>query len=148
MNTFRAFLIKLIFVAVFTFSIYGIFHFASISKLLLMTLVVSGATFLGDLFILPRLNQAFAIFADFIGIFVLYLILGNIVIGGTTNIVLPALAGALFVGACEAFYHIYMMDQIHEEPRVGAQVGSLQVEIAEEINPEDLKELKEQNEKE
>lgn len=135
MQILKAFIIKIVSVGVFTFSIYGIFHFASISRLLLMTLIVVGITFIGDMFILPRINQAVAAIADFIGLFVLYLILGNIVIGGTTNIILPAFAAALFVGAAELFYHLYIMDRIHGEREIDPPVGGVQVEIAEEIDP-------------
>lgn len=140
MQILKAILIKVISVGVFTFSIYGIFHFASISRLLLMTLIVAGVTLVGDFFILPRINQAVAGLIDVVSLFVLYLILGNFVIGGTTSIVLPAFAAALFIGVAEQFFHMYMMDRIHNEDRSTPTIGSLQFEIAEEINPTEKKE--------
>lgn len=138
MQILKAAIIKVVSIGVFTFSVYGIFHYASISRLLLMTLIISGVTFIGDMFILPRINQAVAAIADFASLFVLYLILGNMVIGGTTNIVLPAFAAALFAGAAELFYHMYIMDRVHGETRISPPVGGLQVEIAEEIEPKDI----------
>lgn len=136
MQILKALLIKVVLVGVFTFSIYGIFHYASISRLLIMTLIVSGITFVGDLFILPRINKAVAAIADVAGLFILYLILGNLVIGGTTNIILPAFAATLFIGAAEQFFHIYMMDRVHGETKTRYPVGNMQFEIAEEIKPE------------
>jgi|SRR5690625_3877935 len=140
MKVFKAAVIKLISVGLFTFSVYGIFQFATISRLALITLIIAGITFLGDLFILPKINQAQAAIADFIVLFVLYLFLGNLVIGGTTNLIIPAFAATFFVGLSELFFHLYVMDRIHGERRYEPPVGDVQFEVAEEIKPTEKKE--------
>src|SRR5699024_1525610 len=76
----KAFIVKLLIFGVLTFSIFGIFTNASIMKLLLISLVVSAATFIGDVFILPRMNQALAIVGDFAGILLLYWLIGGLVV--------------------------------------------------------------------
>src|SRR5690625_6938310 len=86
MQILKALAIKFIGIGIFTFGVYGIFNYATIGRLFLMTIIVAGLTFVGDLFILPRINQAAAAVADFVTLFLLYLILGNLVIGGTTKI--------------------------------------------------------------
>src|SRR5690625_1933419 len=146
MRILKAFAIKFIGIGIFTFGIYGIFNYATIGRLLLMTIIVAGLTFIGDLFILPRINQADAAVADFATIFLLYLILGNLVIGGTATVLLTAFAAALLSGAGEAVFHIYMMDRVHGGTEVNLPLGDLLTEMGEETDPDEFRE-KNQEEK-
>jgi len=131
-----AFIVKFVGVGVLTFSLFGVFFHATIDRLFLMTFVVAGVTFIGDVFILPRLNQAVAAVGDFIGYAVLYYILGNLVVEATVPLLLPALTAAYFAGLAEMIYHIYVMDRLHEEPRTAPLPTRFQTEVAEEISPE------------
>src|SRR5690625_2097865 len=104
-----------------------------------MTIIIAGLTFIGDMFILPRINQAVAAVADFATLFLLYLLLGNLVIGGTTTVLLPAFAAALFTAAGEAVFHIYMMDRVHgDDVQVDPPLGDLLTEMGEETDPDEL----------
>ncbi len=136
MEQLKAFVIKFIGVGVITFSIFGIFFNATIGRLLLMTLVVAGIIYIGDLFILPRINKAVAAVADFAAYFVLYLVLGNLVVEGTASILLPAFAAAYIAAAAEAVFHIYMMDRVHEPDRPAPIPTRFQTEIADESDVE------------
>ena len=148
MEQLKAFGIKFIGVGIITFGVFGIFSNATITRLLLMTLVVTGIIYLGDLFILPRMNQFVAIIGDFAFYFALYWLLGNMVVGDTAFIWLPAFAAAYLATAGEAVFHIYMMDRIHEPDRGAPIPTRFQTEIAEESTPEyDTKNEKETNEK-
>lgn len=136
MDLLRAFSIKFIAIGVLTFSIFGFFFHATIGRLLLMTLVVAGVTFLMDLFILPKVNQAIAAIADFPVLFLLYWALGNLVVESNVSIFIPAFAAAYFGVLIEAVYHIYMMERIHEsDPSTPTPVPvRYQTEFAEESN--------------
>jgi len=142
MHIWKALGIKIIGIGIFAFGIYGIFQYATIGRLLLMTIIVVVLTFLGDLYVLPRINQVAAVVADFAAIFLLYLILGNLVIGGTTTIILPAFAAALFSAAGEAVFHIYMMDRIHGGVEESLPLGDVLTEMGEETDPDEFREKK------
>jgi len=135
----KAFIVKLLIFGVLTFSIFGIFTNASIMKLLLISLVVSAATFIGDVFILPRMNQALAIVGDFAGILLLYWLIGGLVVDDGVSPIMPALAAAYFGTMAEAIYHIYAMDRLHE-PDIGPPLPvRYQTEFAEEEEVDDTK---------
>lgn len=144
-NYIRAFVVKFIGVGVLTFSLYGVFYHASIGRLLLMTFVVAGITFLGDLFILPRVNQAVAALGDFGLFFLLYWLLGNLVVEDTVPLLLPTLAAAYFGTFAEAIYHIYAMDRLHEPPRTAPLPTRYQTEIGEESDAEAVVRNKQNN---
>src|SRR5690625_6346898 len=99
MNILKAFVIKFVFISVFTFGIYGIFAGATISRLLLMSFVVTAVSFIGDGFILPRISEALAGFADAGGFFIRCAVLGGLVVHGRT-VFLPALVALLVFGDC------------------------------------------------
>src|SRR5699024_8134404 len=107
MDYIRVMIVKFIGIGILTFSLYGIFFHATIVNLLLMTLVVAGITFIGDLFILPRINQAVAAVGDFALLFLVYWALRNLVVESTVSLLLPALASAYFGTLLESIYHIY-----------------------------------------
>src|SRR5699024_12670404 len=127
MEHLKAFVIKFIGVGILTFSIFGIFFHATVGRLLLMTLVVSAVTYIGDLFILPRINQAVAVVADFAGFFLLYWGLGNLVVENTVSVFLPALAAAYFGIVAEALFHIDIMMRLLELNRSSPELTSFQM---------------------
>jgi len=142
-NRVKAFIVKFIGIGVLTFGLYGIFYHATIGRLLLMTLVVAGLSFIGDLFILPRINLAVAAVADFVGYFLLYWLLGNLVVDIAEPLLLPALTAAFLGALAEMVYHIYVMDRLHEPPRTAPLPTRFQEEFAEELDPEVVKRDKE-----
>ena len=136
MEQLKAFVIKFIGIGVLTFSIFGIFFHATIGRLLLMTLVVTAIIYIGDLFILPRINKAVAAIADFATFFLLYFLLGNLVVEENVSLILPAFAAAYLGAAAEAVFHIYMMDRVHEPDRPAPIPTRFQTEIADESDVE------------
>src|SRR5690625_7826906 len=110
-----------------------------------MTIIIAGLTFIGDMFILPRINQAVAAVADFATIFLLYLILGNLVIGGTTTVLLPAFAAALFTILGKAIFHIYIMDRVHGGLEVNTPLGDLLTEMGEKTDTAEFNKKRKDN---
>jgi len=138
MDYIRVMIVKFIGIGILTFSLYGIFFHATIVNLLLMTLVVAGITFIGDLFILPRINQAVAAVGDFALLFLVYWALGNLVVESTVSLLLPALAAAYFGTLLESIYHIYVMDRIHESTSTATFSTDFQTEFAEDSDAHDI----------
>src|SRR5699024_4514165 len=103
---------KSIYSEVVDFWCIDIFHIWHLHKcihyeVIAISLVVSAVTFIGDVFILPRMNQALAIVGDFAGILLLYWLIGGLVVDDGVSPIMPALAAAYFGTMAEAIYHIY-----------------------------------------
>ena len=149
MEHLRAIGIKIIWVGIITFSIYGIFHHASIGNMFLMTLLIVGITYIGDVFILPKINQAVAGVGDFVGYFILYWVFGTLFIVGTFANIIAAFAAAYLSVFAEIIFHIYVMDRVHEPDRGAPLPSRFQMEVAEEtdIDLEAESEREEQREK-
>ncbi|PEJ10996.1 hypothetical protein CN684_02260 [Bacillus wiedmannii] len=89
----------------------GIFQGISIPRVLLISLFLTGASYLiGDLFILPKYGNMIATMADlglsFFGIWLLTSLFTNL--DATRNIGLSSFLAALIIGGIEVFFHIYM----------------------------------------
>lgn len=113
MDRLKAFGMKFIVIGVITFSIFGIFNeTASMGRLLVMSLLITGITFIGDLFVLPKIGNWKASVADFGLFFVLYWSLATFFIGGPVPMVLTSLAAAFFSAISDAIIHIYMLEKI------------------------------------
>lgn len=147
MNWWKAFGIKLIGVGILTFSIFGIFYNMSLTGLFLITFIVAGVTFIGDLFLLDKLNQVIAILGDLALFFVLYWVLGSLFITDGTPLLLAALTAAYFGTVAEAVFHIYMMDKVHKTDRTVPFLGKYQTEYAEEENIRTIIKNKKKNKK-
>src|SRR5690625_1868762 len=148
MEQLKAFTIKFIGVGVITFSFFGIFFHATIGRLLFITLIVAGVTYIGDLFILQRINRAVGAIADFGVYFLLFWALGNLVVEGTASLILPAFAAAYLATAAEAVFHIYMLETVHGIDTRVQTPGELQTEFAEEADVEGaIKDEEEKREK-
>lgn len=129
-------IVKFVGVAVLTFSLFGVFLDATLGRLFLMTIIVAGITFMIDVFVMPRINQVVAAVGDFITYFVLYYVLGSLVVEANVSLLLPALTAAYFGALAEMVYHIYVMDRLHEAPRTAPLEPRFQMEISEEFNPD------------
>ena len=114
-----ALLIKYTAISAVLLMILGIFQDISIPRILFISLVITGGSYLiGDLFILPKYGNMLATIVDvglsFVGIWALTYLLTNIDL--TRNIGASAFFAALLIGVAEIFFHIYMKKVVlHEE---------------------------------
>ncbi|PGK43415.1 hypothetical protein CN907_07845 [Bacillus anthracis] len=111
MKHFVALLIKYTAITAVLLIILSIFKGISIPKVLLISLLLTGAAYLiGDLFILPKYGNMIATMADFglsfFGIWLLTSLFTNLDV--TRNIGLSSFIAALIIGGIEVFFHIYM----------------------------------------
>ncbi|MED2749163.1 YndM family protein [Bacillus thuringiensis] len=106
-----ALLIKYTAITAVLLIILSIFKGISIPKVLLISLVLTGAAYLiGDLFILPKYGNMIATIADlglsFFGIWLLISLFTDL--DATRNIGVSSFIAALIIGGTEVFFHIYM----------------------------------------
>ncbi|MFQ6337462.1 YndM family protein [Bacillus sp. AF62] len=106
-----ALLIKYTAITAVLLIILSIFKGISIPKVLLISLFLTGASYLiGDLFILPKYGNMIATIADlglsFFGIWLLISLFTDL--DATRNIGVSSFIAALIIGGTEVFFHIYM----------------------------------------
>ncbi|WP_141520678.1 YndM family protein [Bacillus toyonensis] len=106
-----ALLIKYTAITAVLLIILGIFQDISIPRILLISLLLTGAAYLiGDLFILPKYGNMIATIADFgltfFGIWLLTSLFTDL--DSTRNIGFSSFIAALIIGGIEVFFHIYM----------------------------------------
>ncbi|WP_163970507.1 YndM family protein [Oceanobacillus halotolerans] len=143
MDHIKAIGIKFIIVSVVVFSIFAIFYNVSIGNLVWMSLLVTVATYLiGDLYMLPRLNNLVTTIADFGLSFVLLWVLGLMLIEVSIPIALASLFAAFFITVTDPLFHTYMIERVLDEEkakprrRETREFGSFQTEFAEENKTE------------
>lgn len=129
-----AYLIKLLFTGVIIFSLFSMFYHLSIMELFLMALLISGFTFIIELFLFTRLGHTFTPVADFFVVFLLLLLFGSMLIPSMPAVVISSFAGAYLIGIAEALYHIYFEEKVMD--RDTQIINQLQIEFSEELQPE------------
>ncbi|WP_407268618.1 YndM family protein [Radiobacillus sp. PE A8.2] len=114
MKHIKAFLLKFLVIAITLLSILAIFNHASITNIIIMSVLVTGVSYvIGDLFILPKLGNLIATIADFGLSFIAVWILGGIVFDtGVVGIVSASLIAAILISCSEALFHIYMQNRV------------------------------------
>ncbi|MDP7981297.1 YndM family protein [Bacillus multifaciens] len=114
-----ALLIKYTAISAVLLMILGIFQGISIPRILFLSLVITGGSYLiGDLFILPKYGNMVATIVDwglnFVGIWVLTYLIKDIVLA--RNIGASAFFAAFLISVAEIFFHIYMKKVVlHED---------------------------------
>ncbi|MEH7382144.1 YndM family protein [Bacillus sp. JJ1533] len=141
MRHFKALGIKFIIISIVLLSLFGIFRGASISKILVMSLLVTGIAYLiGDVFTLPRMGNLFATLADFGLSFFSIWLLSYLLLENTSSLITASLTAAAVITACEALFHAYMKEKVigDEKRNQGTQKfePSYQSEFAEEYESE------------
>ncbi|KUH41992.1 hypothetical protein M2E15_2084 [Bacillus mycoides] len=124
-----ALLIKYTAISAVLLMILGIFQGISIPRILFISLIITGASYLiGDLFILPKYGNMVATIADlglsFVGIWALTYLLADIELA--RNIGASAFFAALLIGVAEIFFHIYMKKVVlhgDEDSRESTTIG-------------------------
>lgn len=140
MEHLKALGIKMIIVTILTFSLFGVFYHVSLGRLFLISLIITGATYLvGDLLLLPRIGNLFATITDFGLAFLLYWGIGNILIEVSVPIVLASLAASFFFAISESLFHAYMDEQVFNSREKVYIPARLQTEFAEETDAQSIR---------
>lgn len=128
-----AFAIKLIFTTVVIFSLFSIFYHLSMMELLFIVFLVSGLTFIVDLFLFARFGYLITPIIEFVSTFALLIFLSSIFVQTGVSSIVISFAAAYLIAICEALYHIYLGENVMDKDE--PIIRQLQVELAEEIEP-------------
>ncbi|WP_158591816.1 YndM family protein [Oceanobacillus halophilus] len=116
MRHMKALAIKFIFTAVVLYSLLTIFEAASLTEILLISLLVTGIAYLiGDLVILRRFSNLVATIADFGLAFAAIWLFSSFFIYAASPIVTVSAFSAFFLAISEALFHIYMNEKVFEK---------------------------------
>lgn len=134
MQRIKGFGIKFIGIGMITSIIYATFNDANVGSLLFMTVVIASLSYIGDLFIFPRINHILAAVLDFALYFILYYFLGSIIVDGGIPLLLSAFAASYLAAIGEAIFHMYLIDYVFDERYVNPFPGKFQTELAQETD--------------
>lgn len=139
MERLKSFGIKLTVITIITFSIFGIFNHTSMLNLLIISLTATAVTFVGDMFILPKIGNWLAVIGDFVAFSLLYWGLSTVLIENSTPVLISSIAAAYIAALSEAVLHIYINERvfgiIHRHQPF--QTADFQTEFAEETDVTD-----------
>lgn len=143
MKHLKAIGIKFLIISIVLFSIMTIFYTASLGEILLMSLLLTGGSYLADIVLLPRIKAITAIIADFGFVFLALWFLSSVFIQTTMSVVTASLLSAVFITLSEALFHVYVREKVLKNNdtyvRSNIGTGNLQTEFAEENNVHDIK---------
>ncbi|WP_413380324.1 DUF2512 family protein [Alkalihalobacillus sp. 1P02AB] len=108
MQYFKALLLKWVISFAFLFIIFGLFYHVSIGNVFVLSLVVSVVSYLGDLFIMPRISNTVATITDFgLALFLIWFVSQSLTNGA--NLFFPSLLAATGLAIFEYYYHQYLL---------------------------------------
>ncbi len=139
MDHVKAIGIKWTFTIVILLSLLTIFEAATFQQILLISLIVTGVTYVvGDLIVLPSFGNIVTTIIDFGLAFLSVWMLSALFIEQTATIVLIAAGAAYFFSMCEALFHAYMKEKVLPKKRgivIPFPNMRLQTEFSEEMHP-------------
>ena len=134
-----SFLFKFIMTTTILWIVLGLFFNVSLGDILLTSIIFSAGAYLGDVFILPNVDNFWAVLGDFGLAFVGIYVLGFWLFEPQVSLDDASLFSALFIALSEIFYHRYMKQQIIREkvidtPRKTITSTRMQTEFSKELN--------------
>lgn len=133
--------IKFVAISITVLSIYGIFQFATLTNLIVISLLTTVVSFLiGDLLILRKTGNLVASIADFVLAFATLWVLSTMFVSAGVPIAATSLLSAFFIACVEPFVHEYMLYNIPAYRHVlkKREPVDVQTEFAEEPDVHDI----------
>ncbi|MEN1969448.1 YndM family protein [Lentibacillus sp. N15] len=133
--------IKFVAISIITFSTFGIFFNATLTRLFWISLLVTGVSYLiGDLFVLRKFGNIVASIADFALAFVSFWVLGGLLLETGMGMTSIALMAAFLMSLVEPLLHAYIQEQFFdvEHHIQSPATNQLQAEFAEETDPQTM----------
>ncbi|CAM3181515.1 YndM family protein [Filibacter tadaridae] len=111
MKYITALIIKFIMLTAVLWIVLGIFG-VSFADILLTSIVLTGVSFIGDVFILPRVGNMVATLADFGLAFVMIWLMGSVLFEQPVRLGIASLISAMVIAAGEFVFHMYLLKQV------------------------------------
>ncbi|WP_404452310.1 YndM family protein [Virgibacillus necropolis] len=110
-----AFLIKFIMVTAVLFVVLGLIFGVDFGDVLLISLILTGVSYLGDAFVLPHTSNTVATLADLgLAFFIIWLV-GEGVIEEAIPLMIASIISAVVLAVGEVLFHKYMDRNVFEE---------------------------------
>ncbi|WP_174614527.1 YndM family protein [Virgibacillus ihumii] len=142
MDYVKALVIKLVMITAVLWIVLGAFYGVSVGDILLTSVLLTGVSFLGDVFILPIFGNASAALGDFGLLFAGVWILGIFLFEGNFSLGSAALISAAIIAVGEYFLHNYMENHdLKDQTEVMDTMGvspqdKMQTEFGSDVDPE------------
>ncbi|MBT2600758.1 MULTISPECIES: YndM family protein [Oceanobacillus] len=109
------------------------------SSIFLLSMIVATITYIGDLFILPKLSSQTAVITDFILYWAVLWLASIIIISEMNSIGIATLISAIALSLIEIYFHRYMLNDVIRQKKMGEiayfPTHRFQTETSEEITP-------------
>jgi uncharacterized membrane protein YvlD (DUF360 family) len=116
MKFLTAFIMKWIALAVVLLIVYSAVYEAPVGTVLLMSIIFTAVSYLGDVFILPRVRNTTETIMDLVFSFLALWALGALMLGSEVPIITAAIISSIVIAVGEWFLHSYMKRNIfHQE---------------------------------
>ncbi|SEQ75623.1 YndM family protein [Piscibacillus halophilus] len=139
MNHTKLLAIKFASCFVLLFLILGFGYDVSFGNVLMISVVLTLVSYMGDAFVLPRTSNTVATVTDFVLAYVvIYFMLSILTVGG--NLFAASLISAVAVTIFEYFFHKQVQSEYNEGEREEHRGGDyrLQTEFSEELEPDEI----------
>ncbi|MBB6448521.1 ABC-type protease/lipase transport system fused ATPase/permease subunit [Geomicrobium halophilum] len=140
MDVIKALLLKLVIITVILSIVVGAFFGLPFTDVLILSVIYTGLSFLGDMFILPRITNVTATIADFVLAWIGVYVLGYWLFGPYEGLWIVSLTAAFIIAIGEYFFHRYMKKQVFNESRTTSEErpppergGDMQTEFGEDL---------------
>ena len=117
MKMIRPLILKFIMIMAVLWIVLGLYG-VSFINILLTSVVLTGVSFIGDLFILPKIGNVAATIADFGLAFVMIWLLGSALFTPSIRIGMASLVSAAIITVGEYLFHKYLQKQIFTEEKI------------------------------
>lgn len=140
MKTITALIIKFIMITVVLWIVLGLYG-VSFAGILLTSVLLTGVSFIGDMFLLPRIGNIAATIADFGLAFILIWLVSTYFVGQPVRSGMAAFISAIIIAVGEFVFHKYLQNQIFTDEKVvpekdfsSYQRNNMQTEFGSEVD--------------
>ncbi|MFS0751124.1 YndM family protein [Oceanobacillus sp. 1P07AA] len=117
----------------------GFIYGNSFGSIFVLSMIVTTITYIGDLFILPRLSSQAAVIADFILYWAVLWFASITIVNEMNSIGIATLISTIAISLIEIYFHQYMLDDVIHQKKMGEiayfPTHRFQTETSEEITP-------------
>ncbi|ASN06011.1 YndM family protein [Virgibacillus necropolis] len=111
----KALLMKFVMCTAVLFVVLSLIYGVDFGDVLLISLVLTGVSYLGDVYVLPNTSNTVATLADLGLAFIIIWLFGGNIIEENIPIIMASLISAVVIAAGEMFFHMYMERNVLEE---------------------------------
>lgn len=117
MEYIKALIIKFIMITAVLWVVLELFGTVTFADVLITSVLLTGVSFIGDVYILPKIGNVAATIADFGLALIMIWALGSFLFEQPIALGTASLISAAIIAVGEAFFHHYMMNQVIDDDK-------------------------------